>query len=54
MLHVLSTREWHGSGGAAAAAAAAAVEALALAGRGSLEELVEGWEEALRGGWCCC
>jgi len=48
MLHVLSTREWHGDGlargGGGGAAGAGAFE-----GRGTLEELLEGWEDALRG-----
>jgi hypothetical protein len=58
MLHVLATREWQhggdggGAGGAGVTGAGAAGGALAAAADegASLEELLEGWEVALRGG----
>lgn len=55
MLHVLSTLEWqHGDGlpqgGAGAGSLAGA--AGALQGQLSLEQLLEGWEDALRGEAC--
>lgn len=49
MLHVLSTREWqHGDSQARVGTLVAAVES--FAGQVPLEQLLEGWEDALRGG----